>query len=100
MTPQQIIYDVASYYNITPDQLIHGSKHRVYADPRHVAAYCLHMRLGMGYSAIGRLLGGKCHGTIIHAVNKVGGWMSLPRLNPAATDFIRRELTDKTVASD
>ena len=70
MTAQQIINDVAHYYGITPGQLIHGDKHRIYADPRHVAAYCLHVRLGLGYSTIGRMLGGKCHATIIYAATR------------------------------
>lgn len=97
MTAQQIINDVANYYGITPRQLVNGDRHRIYADPRHVAAYCLHVRLGMGYSAIGRVLGGKRHGTIRYAVNKVGDWMRLPQLNRNAAAFVSK-LTDKTTA--
>jgi len=99
MTAQQIINDVARYYGITPGQLIHGDKHRVFADPRHVAAYCLHVRLGLGYSAIGRMLGGKRHATIIYACHKVGSWVRLPQLNRNAADFISK-LTDKTTGCD
>jgi chromosomal replication initiator protein len=99
MTAQQIINDVAHYYGITPGQLIHGDKHRIYADPRHVAAYCLHVRLGLGYSTIGRMLGGKCHATIIYAVNKVGDWMRLPQLNRNAAAFVSK-LTDKKTPCD
>ena len=84
MTPQQIINDVARYYGITSDQLIHGDRHRKFSDPRHVAAYCLRVNLRMSYATIGSMLGGKCHATIMYSVNKVSGWMSLPRLNPAA----------------
>lgn len=99
MTAQQIINDVARYYGITPDELVHGDKHRIYADPRHVAAYCLHVRLGLCYSTIGRMLGGKRHATIIYAVNKVGSWMQFPQLNRRAVGFITK-LTDKTVANN
>jgi len=99
MTAQQIINDVALYYGITPGQLIHGDKHRIYADPRHVAAYCLHVRLGLGYGTIGRMLGGKSHATIIYAVNKVGGWVRLPQLNRRAVGFITK-LTDKKNSCD
>ena len=88
MTAQQIINDVAHYYGITPGQLIHGDKHRIYADPRHVAAYCLHVKLGLGYSTIGRMLGGKCHATIIYAVNKVGDWTRLPQINHKAVSCV------------
>ena len=59
----------------------------------------LHVRLGLGYSTIGRMLGGKCHGTIIYAVNKVGDWMRLPQLNRNAAAFVSK-LTDKTAASN
>ena len=99
MTAQQIINEVSRYYGITPDELIHGDRHRAFADPRHVAAYCLHVRLGLCYSTIGRMLGGKCHATIIYAVNKVGSWMQFPQLNRNAAAFITK-LTDKTAASN
>lgn len=88
MTPQQIINDVAHFYGITPDELIHGDRHRAYADPRHIAAYCLHDRLGLCYTTIGRMLGGRCHATIIYAVNKVGSWVRFPQLNPRAVNCI------------
>ena len=87
MTPQQIINDVARYYGITPDKLIRGDRHRAFADPRHVAAYCLHVRLGLGYSTIGRMLG-KRPATITYAVNKVGDWMRLPQINHKAVSCV------------
>lgn len=99
MTAQQIINDVADHYGITTGQLIHGDRHRVYADPRHVAAYCLRIRLRLKYKDIGEMLGGKCHGTIIYAVRKVGAWMRLPQLNPGAATFISK-LTDKKTPCD
>lgn len=98
MTPQQIINDVASFYGITPGDLINGDRHRIYADPRHIAAYCMHVRLGMDYSAIGRLFG-KRHATIIYAVGKVGAWVQYPQLNPGAVRLIKK-LTDKTKANN
>lgn len=99
MTAQQIINDVANYYGITARQLVSGGRHRIYADPRHVAAYCLHVRLGLGYSTIGRMLGGKCHATIIYAVNKVGDWMRMPQINRDTVYFVRK-LTDITTTCD
>ena len=95
MTAQQIINDVARHCGITPDQLVHGDRHRVYTDPRHIAAYCLHVGLGLEYSAIGRMLGGKSHGTIIYAVDKVAAWMRLPQLNPETVSFINTLLTQQ-----
>ena len=79
MTAQQIISEVAGSYGITPDQLIHGDKRRIFCDPRHVAAYLLHVRLGLGYSTIRRMLGYKQHGTIIYACQKVADWLTMPR---------------------
>ena len=99
MTPQQIINDVAHHYGITSDELIHGDRHRAFADPRHVAAYCLHVKLGLGYSSIGRMLGGKRHATIIYACHKVGDWVCLPQLNRDVAAFITK-LTDKTTGCD
>ena len=95
MTPNEIISAVARHCGITPDQLVHGDRHRVYTDPRHIAAYCLHVGLGLEYSAIGRMLGGKSHGTIIYAVDKVAAWMRLPQLNPETVSFINTLLTQQ-----
>lgn len=98
MTPEQIINDVADHYGITPLQLIHGDRHHVYTDPRHVAAYCLHVRLGMGYSTIGRMFG-KRHATIIYAVDKVASWLKYHQLNRKTATFISK-LTDKKTPCD
>lgn len=95
---QQIINDVALHYGITPGQLIHGDKHRVFAEPRHVAAYCLHVNLGLNYSAIGRIFG-KRHATIIYAVRKVCDWMQLHQFGIEEEAFITK-LTDKKTPCD
>lgn len=89
-TEQQIINDVARHFGITPGQLIHGDRHRAFTDPRHIAAYCLRMKLGLDYSAIGRLLGGKRHGTIIYACDKVGNYVRLGQLSPEESTLINR----------
>lgn len=90
MTAQQIINDVADHYGITTDQLIHGDKHRMFADPRHIAAYCLRVKFGLKYKVIGDMLGGKHHAAIIYAVRKVGSWMQFPQLNPDAVNYINQ----------
>lgn len=90
MTTQQIINDVARYYGITSDQLIHGDRHRKFSDPRHVAAYCMRVNLRMSYATIGSMLGGKCHATIMYACRKVEACMKYPPINPDAVNCINQ----------
>lgn len=89
MTPQQIINDVAHCYGITENELMHGDKHRRYAEPRHVAAYLLRNMLHLSFPAIARMFG-KTHVTIIYSVNKVHDWVGMPFLNPEAVNCINK----------
>lgn len=90
MTPQQIINDVALYYGITPRQLLHGDRHRVYAEPRQVTAYLFRTLLKLSFQTIAMLLEKKTHATIIYAVRKVNDWVNMPRLNPHAVNCINQ----------
>lgn len=94
MTAQQIINDVAGYYGITPDELIHGDKHRVYAEPRQVASYLIRHVLKLTYMAIGDIFSKKCQ-TIMYSVWKVEDWVREPVLNRYAVNCINTLRTKK-----
>lgn len=84
-----IIEMVANYYNVTEHNLKCSSRERKYADPRHVAAYCLRQMLGISFPKIGKILGDRTHRTIIYAVDKVKDWRDNPKLNDEANKCIQ-----------
>ena len=100
MTAQQIINDVAVFYGITPDQLIHGDRCRRFSEPRHVAAYLMRSVLKMTFSTIGDTLGGRRYSTVMHSVRLAGGWVKIPVLNRKAATIINELTTNRKGGED
>ena len=71
IAPEQIIDHVTVRFRLSSGDLIGGSKKKEIVRARHVAVYLLHEELGMKSTDIGRLMGGRNHSTIIHALNKI-----------------------------
>ena len=77
---ENIIQQVADFYNVNVADLMHGDRRRVFSEPRHVAMYLLHELLGMTTSEIGRHFDKK-HPLAAYAVKRVTDWVNDPRLN-------------------
>ena len=71
IAPEQIIDHVTVRFRLRSGDLIGSSKKKDIVRARHVAVYLLHEELGMRSTDIGRLMGGRNHSTIIHALNKI-----------------------------
>ena len=71
ITPQLIIEIVADHYSISLDQMCSNKRTREISEPRQIAMYLCKEMTEYPFQAIGRLLGGKDHSTVIHGVNKV-----------------------------
>lgn len=69
--PQEVVGAVADYYSVGKRQLIGTSRARVIARPRQILMYLLRMELKLPYQEIGRLIGGRDHTTVMHAVDKI-----------------------------
>ena len=69
--PDKIIDEVANTFGVSGDELVGPSRRKRIVRARHVAMYLLHEDLGMTDTAIGRLLGGRNHSTVVNAVGKV-----------------------------
>ncbi len=72
ITPQVIIEVVADHYNISIDQMCSTRRTREISEPRQIAMFLCKEMTEYPFQAIGTLLGGKDHSTVIHGVNKVG----------------------------
>jgi len=78
VTGHDVIAYVADFYGVTVADLKAPSRARRLARPRQIACYvmrcvCPHL----SFPAIGRLLGGRDHTTVLHAVGKVSDLMAV-----------------------
>lgn len=71
ITPQVIIEVVADHYNILIDQMCSTRRSREVSEPRQIAMYLCKQFTEDSFQAIGTLLGGKDHSTVIHGVKKI-----------------------------
>ena len=72
-SPQDLFTRVEHHFGIPHQALIGRSRTRKITTARHLVAYLLREELGLGYSEIGALLGGRDHSTVIHAVTRIQG---------------------------
>lgn len=70
-TPDQTIEAVCKYYQIGKRLILGDSRARPIARPRQMLMYLLRTQLSIPYEEVGRLVGGKDHSTVMHAVNKI-----------------------------
>lgn len=56
--------------------IIKGRRERV-VWARHVAMYALREEVGLTFTEIGQIFGGRDHGTALHAHRKVGAWIKI-----------------------
>lgn len=70
-TPDEVIDAVSKYYQIGKRLLMSDTRARPIARPRQVLMYILRTHLGVPLEEIGRLIGGRDHTTVMHAVEKI-----------------------------
>ncbi len=71
ITPQLIIEVVAEHFNITVDQMASKNRSSSVVRPRQIAMYLCNTMTDSSLQAIGVLLGGRDHSTIIHGAKKM-----------------------------
>jgi chromosomal replication initiator protein len=71
ITPQLIVEVVTEHFQISMDQMISKSRSNEIARPRQIAMYLCKTMTDTPLDAIGSLLGGRDHSTIIHGIKKV-----------------------------
>lgn len=64
---------VASFYNVTLNDLIKQSRKKEYVKPRQIAMYLIRIELENSFPSIGEFFGGRDHTTVMHAVEKIEG---------------------------
>ncbi len=71
ITPQLIIEIVAEHYQLSIDQMTSKTRNNTVSKPRQIAMYLCKQMTDSPLEAIGSLLGGRDHSTIIHGANKI-----------------------------
>lgn len=74
--PQDVVNAVSNYYSVGKRALLGESRTRPIAEPRQILMYLLRIELGLPLQEVGRLVGGRDHTTVMHAVNKISSLLS------------------------
>ena len=73
LQPDALLDAVAHYFNVDKPVLSGPRGKKDVARARHVAMYLLKEETLLGFSAIGRMLGGRDHSTVLHGCARVSG---------------------------
>jgi chromosomal replication initiator protein len=71
ISDSKIISEVSNYFGVTSDQIMGPLRTKTYLVPRQVAMFLLREETSLSLSAIGKILGGRDHSTVIHGHEKV-----------------------------
>lgn len=69
---QDLLFDlVCQDFSVARDEIIQPGRKTAFVEARQVLMYLLYNDTSLSYLAIGKLLGGRDHTTIIHGANKI-----------------------------
>jgi chromosomal replication initiator protein len=68
---EDIFSVITEFYNVTKEDLVKKGRKKEVAHPRQVMMFLLRQELGLPFSTIGDLLGGRDHTTALHAFEKI-----------------------------
>ncbi|OIO46758.1 MAG: hypothetical protein AUJ28_02020 [Parcubacteria group bacterium CG1_02_37_51] len=93
LTPKKIITKVASYYDISIDDLVGSCRRKELVFPRQIVMWIMREELKSSYPSIGQELGGRDHTTAIHSCNKISTELSSGNNKiKSDIDLIRQQL--------
>ncbi|OGM19222.1 chromosomal replication initiator protein DnaA [Candidatus Woesebacteria bacterium RIFCSPHIGHO2_01_FULL_37_10] len=70
-TPFEIVEVITKYYSLGKKVLMGSSRTRTIARPRQILMYLLRTQLGLPLEEVGKIVGGRDHTTVMHAVDKI-----------------------------
>lgn len=71
VSTDEVIDKVCDYYSVGKRAILGKARARMVARPRQVLMYILRTELGLPLQEVGRIVGGRDHTTVIHAVDKI-----------------------------
>lgn len=70
-TPEDLVNAVSAHFSIARRALMGPARARMVARPRQILMYLLRTELHMPYEEVGKMIGGRDHSTVIHAVDNI-----------------------------
>lgn len=70
-SPNDVVVAVSKYFTVGKRALLGPSRTRPIAHPRQILMYLLRTQLSLPLQEVGRIVGGRDHTTVIHAVDKI-----------------------------
>lgn len=92
VSPQELMEAVSLYFSIKSTQLKGSKRDRPIARPRQIYMYLAKTELGLTYSDIGGIIGGRDHTTIMHGVNTITKELSTNERLREAVSGIKQKL--------
>jgi len=95
LTCEDVMRVVASYYNVTPEDLKGPRRNREITVPRQISMYLCREMTDCSMSRIGDAMGGRDHTTVLHGCDKVAEDLRTSESLASLMDDIRRRLQNK-----
>ena len=71
VSPDKLMDSVCGHYSISRRAMTGKARARLISQPRQILMYLLRTELSMPYEEVGRMIGGRDHTTVMHAVDKI-----------------------------
>ncbi len=92
LTSDLVLRTVADYFQLHVSDLKSARRHRGVSLPRQIAAYLLRKHTGASLQAIGQVLGGRSHTTVLAALTRIEKVMALEPTAERAIKDIERQI--------
>jgi len=89
---EDVITLVAGYYNVTPEDIIGSGRKREFMIPRQVCMYIIRHELHQSFERIGEQFGGRNHTTVMHACEKMNGYLKYDQRLVRDVNALKREM--------
>ncbi|MBX4206093.1 chromosomal replication initiator protein DnaA [Candidatus Microgenomates bacterium] len=71
LSPDQVIERVCSHFSVSKRAILSKTRTRTIARPRQILMYILRIDAGLPLEEVGKMIGGRDHTTVMHAVNTI-----------------------------
>ena len=92
VTPQLIMEVVAEHFGISIEQILSKSRSNDVAKPRQIAMYLCKNMTDASLEAIGKVLGGRDHSTVVHGIKKVAEDVSADEAVAKTVETIKKKI--------
>ncbi len=89
---EQIMKEVASFYNLDKEKLLEKRRTREIVMPRQISMYLMREEINQPYTKIASIFGGKDHTTVMHAYKKIKSNIQKDKSLQQEIELIRQKI--------